>query len=343
MPSHDDSPDLDLALLARFFSGDCTPEERETVASWIAADPARATEVEELRAAWDAGSEVDPSEWNVHAALRGVHERRRTRAGRGAPSAAVLAILPPRERRRVTWPWATLAAAVVVAAVGVTAAIVRQQPTRSDAAGRLYATRRGERETVTLSDGTQLTLAPATQIRLGSAFGAGRRDVSLLEGEALFVVTHDARHPFAVHARNAVATDVGTVFAVRSYREDAGVRVVVGAGVVALGGAQLGAGTAGTVDATGQIRVTTHADTERELAWTRGALVFAKTPVREVLTDLGRWYDLDIRLADTTLARRTVTGSFQNAPTLDVLGAIAATLGTTYSRDGRVVLFGAQP
>ena len=63
--------------------------------------------------------------------------------------------------------------------------------------------------------------------------GGGTREVEL-EGEAYFAVVHDAARPFAVRAHGAVATDVGTAFDVRAYPEDAGARIAVTEGAVAV-------------------------------------------------------------------------------------------------------------
>jgi len=65
----------------------------------------------------------------------------------------------------------------------------------------------GQRETVTLADGTQFTLAPGSRLRLAAAdFRAGLgRDVELT-GEAYFAVAHDAGAPvLPVHAGRTVA------------------------------------------------------------------------------------------------------------------------------------------
>jgi ferric-dicitrate binding protein FerR (iron transport regulator) len=80
-------------------------------------------------------------------------------------------------------------------------------------------------------------------------------------------------------------------------------------------------------------------DTSIYLAWTEGRLVFTKTPLREAARELARWYDLDVRLADKSLANRHVTASFKDESPAEVLEYLANALDVRYERDGRTVTF----
>ncbi len=110
--------------------------------------------------------------------------------------------------------------------------------------GRTYATAAGQRLSVTLVDGTQLTLAPASRVRVAADYGQGPAARELeLDGEAYVAVVHDTAHPFAVRTHGAVAWDVGTAFDVRAYPEDAGAKIAVAEGAVAVtvaGGCPMG-------------------------------------------------------------------------------------------------------
>jgi len=115
----------------------------------------------------------------------------------------------------------------------------------------IYATARGERTTVELRDGTRVTLAPETELRIATI---GRP--VYLSGEAVYSVTHDPRRSFRVIAPNSVTVqDIGAQFDVRAYSADKAVRVAVAAGSVSLrGSAQpitLGRGTLGVIDSAG--------------------------------------------------------------------------------------------
>jgi ferric-dicitrate binding protein FerR (iron transport regulator) len=61
-------------------------------------------------------------------------------------------------------------------------------------------------------------------------------------------------------------------------------------------------------------------------------------PLSTVAVELGRWFDVQIRIPDQQLARRRVSGMQTNQPTLSgVLDAITATLTVRYERAGNVV------
>jgi len=68
----------------------------------------------------------------------------------------------------------------------------------------------GRIRTVTLADGSKVTLDGAT--RLEARIGAHRREVRLLTGEAYFDVAHDAARPFTVSAPEGSARVLGTAF-----------------------------------------------------------------------------------------------------------------------------------
>jgi transmembrane sensor len=76
-----------------------------------------------------------------------------------------------------------------------------------------YATAVGERLSVTLDDGSQVTLD--TQSELQVAFTKGERSVRLAHGQAIFEVAKDSRRPFTVQARDRRFVAVGTAFDVR--------------------------------------------------------------------------------------------------------------------------------
>lgn len=67
-----------------------------------------------------------------------------------------------------------------------------------------------ETRTLALADGSSITLAPLSAVKYDVT--GRQRGVTLLQGEALFTVQHDAQRPFKVTTGDAVATDIGTIF-----------------------------------------------------------------------------------------------------------------------------------
>ncbi len=355
------SVDPDWSLIARHLAGAATAGDEEALTAWIGDDLARRQLVSALRTAWVAAGAPDSAQgdpdqlWaKVQAHLPVV-----------PPSAAASA--NPRDRavsfRRI-WPqgvgessfhqrvWRSAAvAAVAVCAVcaltiGVAVGRVERWVSRS-AATQDYVTRPGQRETVTLPDGSQFTLAPASRLRVAASYGRSSRELTL-EGEAYFTVVHDAARPFQVRTANVVTTDMGTAFDVRSYADDSTVRVAVADGRVSLaasvpgvrGGPRstaLAVGDVATVSVGGGVSTAQVADLGPYVAWTRGELVFADVPLRDVLTALGRWYNLHVELSDSSLSRWPIRGTYTTESMTDVLTAVTSAAGAHYTRTGRTI------
>jgi transmembrane sensor len=96
---------------------------------------------------------------------------------------------------------------------------------------RLYVTSVGQQSTVKLDDGSMMYLN--TDSRIQVHFTQHRRDLHLVQGEALFVVEHDSSRPFIVDSGDARVRAVGTQFNVRK-RAGAITEVAVMEGVVQL-------------------------------------------------------------------------------------------------------------
>jgi transmembrane sensor len=212
---------------------------------------------------------------------------------------------------------------------------------RRVASGGTFTTPVGARDSVLLPDGTRALLAPASQLVVSPAYGAGSREVTL-SGTARFAARHDRIAPFTVHAGSALIRDVGTVFTVDAPHRmaAAGITVAVVEGAVALrsatssrGPALLRAGDKGELRGDSVV-VHRGGVTADDLAWTRGALVYHDAPLDVVREDLRRWYGVDLRVSDSSLATRRITATFEGAPADQVLTTIAQVLGADVERRG---------
>lgn len=334
-------------MLARFLSGECSPDEVLWVERWLAEDAANMQEVERLAAAWARPRKAAQAEpgLDVEAFWQRVRSRIevpappsvrvvRSRTPRAAPAFAISG--------RPRWFTATRIAAAITLTIGAGLAgralldappMPVAEPTYS-----VMSTTRGQRMSVRLADGTLVVLAPGTTMRTPSTYGVRDRTVQL-SGEAVFTVTHDSTRPFAVQTRLAVARDLGTRFVVRAYADDPQTEVVVAEGLVAIGRADSAAGRLSEdslvisrgervrVDSTGRLALTRDVSLDRYFGWTEGQLVFRRTPLRDVVAQLERWYDLDVRLASSGLGDQVVTATFsEREPARQVLQVIATVL-----------------
>jgi transmembrane sensor len=337
-------------LLERYVAGTVTPEEAEWVEGWLAEDPTRWARLAELR---EAAADADLDDAAVGRAMGEVWERLAPEVGE-AGGRPVYRPTAPGRRFRITGGRRTLlgplAAALAVLTVGGGLAASLWLKGRNAPPGRMQvaSTAPGERASFHLPDGTRVMLSVASRLRYPARFESARREVSL-EGEAYFDVVHQGVGPFVVKAGGLVARDLATRFTVRAYPEESGARVVVREGKVAIRAADRGPeqevapGQLGRLGQGGTPLVET-ADTGALFAWTEGKLVFEATPLREALPQLGRWFDLDFRLADDSLGDIPLTATLKSQPTPDVLGSLSASLGLLHRQRGRTVtLYSAVP
>lgn len=339
-----DRPDIDWERLDRYISGEGTPEDRESLRQWVESDPELQAVTEAMRTAQRLPDAVPPR-WETQTSWRAVAERLGL-LGAPEPARPVLRIARVERGRRWLALWVPAAAAAAVLAVlaadhWVSGQLARRSPPPRAAteAGREYVALRGQRVVVHLPDGTEASLAPETRLKLSPDYGRGRRAVRL-EGKAYFVVTHDSTRPFSVQTDRIIARDLGTRFVVRAYPADSTPDVVVAEGTIALGRAQesdtivLGAGDRGRLTPGGTIAHTRGVAVDQFLAWTTGRLVFRATPLGDVAVELGRWYDVDIRLANPSLGNEQVTASFKDEPASTAIRLVAAAAGLSVERDG---------
>ena len=363
----------DSAALLRFVSEQSALPEAEAIRSWIAADPDRQASIDELKAAWQSTRTAAPA-WNrdgVWAKLsselaattstpptQGVrdHTTRRFAAHRS---------LAPRR-----WTSSVAKAAVIVVLLGTGAALLpswRAEPVEM----REITTTHGQRTVTELADGSRVTLDAASRLRVPTDLGVvssrllfwrnpAPRRVEL-SGRALFDVKHDEARPFIVETATATTQDVGTSFVIAAYPEARATEVAVVEGSVALWDRPaapsssarvsgldgprmirplmlLTAGDVGTLDTNGTATRRRGVAMESYVSWTRGVLRFDQTPLREVVAQLSRWYDLDIRLADSALGARRLTAEVRTETASEALQRIGLTLDVKVELQGRTAV-----
>lgn len=238
----------------------------------------------------------------------------------------------PGSRRWSRQVWVYAAAAAVLIAAGI-AGVRTLRPV-----GIVERTGAGERRTVRLDDGSSVTLGPQSTLGFRAT---GSQRVAELAGMGYFAVRHDARRPFVVRSRHVEATDIGTEFLVEAFAADSQSVVAVVSGSVAIRArsgrrsATLRRGQVGSVSRGGAIDVRTAADVESLVAWTRGQLAFSNERLSVVAGALGRWFGVDIVVADSVLARKRITAVYNNPVLEPTLDALAAIVGARRDRSGQ--------
>jgi transmembrane sensor len=231
----------------------------------------------------------------------------------------VSASVGPGDDRRVQRRLAWAVAAVLLIGVGLVW-FTRETPQE-------FRTALGEQRSVLLADGSRATLNTASSIEV--MVQKGRREVRLVQGEALFEVAHDAARPFVVRAGSALLKDVGTQFNVDMRPNGTTVTVVDGQVAVdsavtsESAAAQAGHAAANTAEAlilgaNDRVVVTPAGvgapqrgiNVAASVAWTQRQLMFEHRPLSEVAEEFNRYNKDRIDIDSAELKRQEVTGVF---------------------------------
>jgi transmembrane sensor len=240
--------------------------------------------------------------------------------------------------RRPRWLVAAGAAGLASVVLGVVSLLDRG-PLVIDGkpAARVHSTGTGQRATVTLADGSRITLAPRSSIAIEST---AESRVMRLTGEALFDVKNVSTTPFIVETGAATTRVLGTVFTVRRYAGDAETRVVVLSGKVVTqtprAALVLESGMTGMATDSTVVSATT-SEMARRAEWTKGRIVFEETSVPNMLVELSRWYGYTFRLSDSTLVREVMTAEFRADALRETLQTLKDILDVSLTVDDSVI------
>jgi len=305
--------------IVRIKAHDVSDREREQFQRWLDADPAHKAAYAKLERTWVAVESLQ-------------HLKGRAAANETAP-------------RRPRWlaPVAAIAACALLA-IGAGVWFTR---TPAAPAGEHYATAPAEVRTITLADGTTVTLSGAGAASI--AVTDTERRVELTSGYALFDVVHDESRPFVVHTPEGDITVLGTSFVVRI--ADGEVRTTVLRGSVS-GAAERGlfGADGGSVTARANEEIVLNDDgaalveiaaeaIPRRLAWRDNMLAFDGETLNEAIAQVSQQTGWQFELADASLGEMRV-GGYVHADPEAFIELMSSSLQLDARREGerRVIL-----
>lgn len=200
---------------------------------------------------------------------------------------------------------------------------------------------RGGQYTVHLPDGTIVWLNSESSLSYPVTFSASRREV-ILKGEAYFEVAKDRKKPFIVHAGRADINVLGTQFNVSAYTGDNVVKTTLLEGSVRLTNESASAilipGEQGIAIGTNNSISKRHVNVNRVIAWKNGYFIFKDDSIRDIMKQIGRWYDVDIEYrGDVT--DKTFGGIYsKNKDIEELLKGLELTGIVNFKIDGRRVI-----
>ncbi|MEJ2617061.1 MAG: FecR domain-containing protein [Ignavibacteriaceae bacterium] len=206
----------------------------------------------------------------------------------------------------------------------------------------IVSTSNNEYKNIKLPDGSIVFLNSGSSIKFfvksegeKKVFSNGERKITL-SGEAFFSVTKN-KNPFVITTENAKITVLGTKFDVLS--RDENTRVVVKEGKVSFSpkniqnkAIYLTKDQLSTISINSEPTVPREVDAGYFLDWMKGNLVFYRTPVKEIVRDLERRYNINISFHADSLINNTLTGSFKNNNADSAVSMFCVALGLDFEK-----------
>ena len=335
-------------LIAKYVSHECTDEEKELIKARIQSDPEFANLIKTLQISTNLHEKTSkPIE--VEAMWQEFVQRTDAKSSR----TNVVEFVPShveisrRHARRLSPVFRLAAMLIITFSLSLLISKGWKHYSQKEMLAHQYETvnvENGGRLNISLSDGSQVTVDAGSEFRYFTNYENERH--VYLKGEAAFNVAHDANRPFYVHAGNAIVRVVGTRFNVRSWEVNPDVVVTVAEGRVLVGlvdslqseTTMLTKGEQSTVTED-RVLPKKQVDPERYFAWMKNEIYFENAPVKEVVSQLERWYNLKYEFEDQQALEEKITIQIRWANIDEVNRIISLVTGTTVVRDGKVIHF----
>jgi transmembrane sensor len=197
---------------------------------------------------------------------------------------------------------------------------------------------RGGQYKLILSDGTKVWLNAESSLSYASVFTGSQRRV-LLTGEAYFEVTKNKEKPFIVESAGNTIKVLGTQFNVNSYGDEQVFTTTLVEGSVEISRGKifktLKPGQQARVNGTGVDVLTV--DTKEATAWKDGEFLFRNTPVNAIVSQLARWYDLEVEFKEPVDKHINATIK-RDVPLSKVLHYLEETGDVHFKVEGRTLI-----
>ena len=208
---------------------------------------------------------------------------------------------------------------------------------------RVIKVAHSERQSITLQDGTNITLDAGSILRIPSDYNKERN--VYLSGEAYFKVAHDAEHPFRVYANNALIRVIGTEFNIRAWEEIPRVTVTVKRGEVAFGSSKnksaqrvfITKGKQSSISKDGIPSVPVKVNINNYTSWMNNELHFKDATLKEILSQLERWYGYHFVVDDSLLYENHLTYHVKKTNVENLLQSISIITKTKVVKEGKTI------
>lgn len=317
-------PDINEETLIAYLKGELGTEQTAAVEAWYEASEENRKKLGEIYYILYVNDRInDTADIDVEKALRQVKSRM---LGRRAPL------------RRIVVRLAAAAAALLI--VGTAGLMTFSFAKRMAQPVTVY-TDLGERSQAVLPDGTKVWLNSSSRIEYATTLFSRKRRVKM-EGEAYFEVEHDPHAPFIVSTNGLDIEVLGTRFNVRNDESEHRVTTVLLEGAVRAS-AEEDKNSAVRLRPAQQLVFDTRTHdmqlsdcptAENSIVWIDGRFHFEHQTFAEIVGELNRYYNVEIRFLDDSLREMRFSGDFS---VQDGIYHIMSVLQLTYKFNYRIV------
>jgi len=227
-----------------------------------------------------------------------------------------------------------------------------------------YQTSVGEQKTISLDDGSIVTLNTDSEIQVD--YSSAARNLRLVKGEAYFNVAKDSQRPFNVAVAGRYVTAIGTAFNIHFKSSDM-VEVLVAEGIVSLSGTESAPMDNGKEDSNSNNqdkntflpltissgkRVVLEGDDKKietidsqnlinELSWQRGIIIFEGETLEQVLKEISRYTAVKITIEDEDIKDVRIGGFYKIDDVNGLLTALNNNFGikSSINKDKDIMLY----
>lgn len=302
-------------LLAKYFSGEASIDERSLVESWRSQSEENAQLFFDSKTLWIGTEDFVGSNAEILASIIGEEPEKKGL-----------------QYYLLNFNWPTYAAAaVLVLALGLL--FVLNKP--------------ADNYTIeSLADGSEITTFRDATFEV-VAMNEELREVRLLSGKAFFDIERDESRPFIIHTEHATVKVLGTSFLINA--DEADTEVCVESGLVELVKAddealsvKLEKGEMGHISEANKGIIKKPNENVNYLAWKTKILTFKNSEMTEVKQVLEEVYGIRVELANPGFAECKLTAKINKKKAKDAIEIIARTFNIDYDmKDDVVVLKGA--
>jgi transmembrane sensor len=206
-----------------------------------------------------------------------------------------------------------------------------------------YFVKNGSRKTITLADGSKIMLDAGSTLKYPAEFVGNERRV-YLHGEGYFEVASDSTHPFIVEAGQAEIKVLGTKFDVRNWDENQKVILTVSEGKVRFknnlnetSSVILTRDEQSNIYGSNPPTAPEKVDTKKNLAWMHNEIYFENVPLRDIISQLERWYDVTVILENESANSELLTINIRNKSYKENFDFLALVAGYNVSYKGKII------